>query len=242
MIKRFLNVLICLLFSLSLFAQVELVPLEDEVEMLYDNISNKPLSQIKERKAPDSLVNALKGNEAFWYANATPVKKETKDYKRKLSTAWLQEKWVRILFWVLFIGGFASVLIWYLTTLNIKLFSKSALAIPATQGQLITEDIFSIDYDKEIKNAVQAQNFKQAVRLYYLQTLSLLSGNGYIQFQQDRTNSVYLRQLYNKAPYQSFRNLTHIFEYTCYGKFELNQPAFEKVQKDFETFYQHHLS
>ena len=184
----------------------------------------------------------MKEDEAFWYVNATPAKKEKKDATRKSSTGWLQQPWVRTMFWVLFIGGFTSVLIWYLSSLNIKLFRRGAAAIPNTQDQLIKEDIFSIDYEKELKIAIQTKNYRQAVRLYYLQTLSLLSKKGHIQFKQDRTNAEYLFQLYNKDSYQPFRSLTRSFEYTCYGKFELSEPAFEKVQKDFETFYRHHLS
>ena len=194
------------------------------------------------RKVPDSLVKKLQQDEAFWYANAQPAKKEAEAASQKGMPHWLQQQWVRILFWVLFIGGFAAVLIWYLSSLNIKLFRKPAAGISTLPGEKITEDIFSIAYEKEIAAAIQAQNFRQAVRLYYLQTLSLLSKKNVIQVQQDRTNSEYIMQLYHTALYKDFFALTRRFEYTWYGKFELTAPAFEKIQKDFKTFYRQFLS
>jgi hypothetical protein len=237
MTKGFLNVLFCLLFCTTLVAQVEVVhPLQDETAR-FDNINAKPLAKIVERKIPDSLQQKLQKDEAFWYANAQLAKKKTTEAPKKFSVAWLQQQWIRILFWVLFIGGFAAVLIWYLSSLNIQLFRKRTADISTWEEEKITEDIFSIAYEREIAAAVQAQNFRQAVRLHYLQTLSLLSKKGAINFMQDRTNSEYLLQLYNTPFHNDFNRLTRSFEYTCYGKFNLTPTAFEKVQKDFETFY-----
>lgn len=242
MTKGFLNVLLCLTFSININAQVEVVPLPGDNEVRFDNINQRPLPKVEERKIPDRILKELKADDAFWYANAQPAKKEVKGESKNKSKAWLQQPWVRVLFWCLFIGGFAGVVIWYLSSLNIKFFRKPAALISSIPGESITEDIFSIAYATEIASAVKAQNYRQAVRFYYLQTLSLLSKKGAIDFKQDRTNSEYLMQLYKSAPYNGFYKLTRSFEYTCYGKFNLTQPAFEKVQKDFETFYRDFLS
>lgn len=237
MTKGFVNVLASLFFCATLYAQVEVVPLPADNEARFDNINQRPIPKIEERKIEDRLLNELKADDAFWYANAQPAKKETKAKSRKFSKAWLQQPWVRVLFWCLFIGVFAGVVIWYLASLNIRLFRKRGIPITTFNSEKITEDIFSIAYATEIASAVKAQNYRQAIRLYYLQTLSLLSKKGAIEFKQDRTNSEYLMQLYNSVRYNDFRRLTRSFEYTCYGKFKLTQTLFEKVQNDFETFY-----
>lgn len=115
---------------------------------------------------------------------------------------------------------------------------KKSAAIQSPTDETVTEDIFSIPYNKEIGNALEAGNYRQVIRLYYLRTLSLLAQKNLIQFQQDRTNSVYVMQVHGTPFYKDFFNLTRSYEYTWYGKFELTKPQFTVLQKDFETFYQ----
>lgn len=237
--------LLLLLLAQHAQAQVEVVAPPDEEETETIQFDTIPLLQnitVQERKIPDSLVKRLQQDEAFWYANMQPAKKAKAVAEREPSKKVLQQDWIRMLFWFLIIGGFAAVLIWYLSSLNIRLFRKPSAAISQLPDETVMEDIFSIAYETEIAKAIKAQNYRQAIRLYYLETLSLLSKKGAIDFQQDRTNSEYVMQLYNTALYKDFFYLTRHFEYTWYGKFELSTPAFEKVQKEFKTFYRQFLS
>ena len=239
--ERFLAVLLFFLFlfgSLQLQAQVEVVPLEEGVkEFYFDSIRPGAELNYVERKVPDSIIQKLKMDEAFWYVNGPVQKKAEQKREKEVSINWLKERWVRTTLWFLIIGLFAAVLVWYLSTLNIRLFRKSSAIIESSNDMSVAEDIFSIPYASQINSAIQAANYRQAVRLYYLQTLSLLSNKGLIQYQQDSTNSAYVMELFKTHYYKDFFQLTRSFEYTWYGKFELTAPQFGVLQKDFEIFY-----
>ena len=62
-----------------------------------------------------------------------------------------------------------------------------------------TENIFEINFQQEIDKAVQAGNYRLAVRLLFLRLLKNLAEKNIIQYQQDRTNFDYLMQLGNSV-------------------------------------------
>ena len=72
----------------------------------------------------------------------------------------------------------------------------------------------------------------------YLRTLTNLSDKGLISYTHEKTNSDYLSELSGTSYYKSFFRLTRDFDYTWYGKFELNTESFALVQKDFNQFKQ----
>jgi hypothetical protein len=190
---------------------------------------------IDERKVPDSIINRYKNDDAFWYANTAIEKKEPQKNKDGFSSLF-QTAWVRQLFWILFVGCFVALLAWFLASGKLKLFYKKrepALQEPAEDGD---KDIFSVSFDEEIKNAKNANNFRLAIRLMYLQVLKILADTNRIQYEADKTNSDYLLQLHTTAYYQEFFKLTRDFEYVWYGRFLISEAVFSKMQDDFTSF------
>ena len=212
-------------------------PTAKENKVYYDKISNSYVPTLTKRKVSNEKLTQLQQDEAFWYANKDlkkkePVKKSSPNFFLEL----LQEKWFKTLLWVLIVASFVTIIIWYLSSLNIRLFRKASAAIAVQDENRMPEDIFSISYDNKIAEAIQQNQFRLAVRLLYLQTLMRLAHKKLIHFKQDKTNSQYLAQLYNTFYYKDFFNLTRHFEYTWYGQFPLSEAVFRQLQKDFETF------
>ncbi len=194
--------------------------------------------EVQLRNVPDSLVKAMKNNNDFWYANVSPVKKKQKEVKEQQPAGYpfYRQSWFKTLLWVIIIGAFVAVFVWYLAVSNVRLFRKAPVHITDASTEDELTDIFSINYDNEINNALNAKNYRLTIRLLYLQTLKMLSEKGIIQYKAERTNSDYLWQLQGSNYYQDFFRLTRDFDYTWYGKFEVSEAAFQTIHKDFTTF------
>ena len=193
--------------------------------------------KIKERKIDDSIVNRVKADDAYWYVNEAPKKKEQKTTQEQKGL--LQQQWFKTLFWILLMGGFVSLLVWFLASSNIRLFRKTSKIIdPDETNEPPSENIFEINYEQEISKAIAAKNYRLAVRMLYLRTLKELSDRQLIQYTNEKTNSDYLFQLSGTAYYRNFFRLTRNFEYTWYGKFEHSQDSFGLIQNDFSNFKQ----
>ena len=193
---------------------------------------------VQQRKLPDTLVKKMEADDDFWYANAIFEKKKKKQPEQN-GSAYVplgQRTWFQTLIWLVIIGGFAAFLIIYLSSSNVGLFRKKNKTVQASEEENITEDIFSINYQKEIDKAAMQGNHRLAVRLMYLRLLKNMAEKNIIQYKQDKTNFDYLLQLHPTAYYKDFFRLTRNYEYSWYGLFEINEEMYKIIRKDFDQF------
>lgn len=197
---------------------------------LYDTLS------ISQRNIPDSVKKAMQKDDAFWYANAEIEKVKEEKTNNKKYTPLGQQTWVRTLFWMIIIGVFAAVIMWFLAESNIGLFRKKNKIVKAEEEEIATEDIFAINYQKEIDKATAQANYRLAVRLMFLRLLKNMSEKNVINYKQDKTNFDYLLQLHATNYYKDFFRITRNYEYTWYGQFEINGDAYKIIRSDFDLF------
>jgi hypothetical protein len=127
---------------------------------------------------------------------------------------------VSAIFGRVIIGLAILVIIFFIIKLtgmtNVGLFGKynKAEGLTYTTEQ---ENIHLMDFNLEIRKAIEERNYRLAIRLLYLQSLKKLSDQGFISWQPNKTNFAYWQEL-NGTKYQdSFFELTSRFEYSWYG-------------------------
>jgi hypothetical protein len=183
------------------------------------------LDTFPQRKADTRL---FKNDDEFWYANATFAKKKTQSKGSQSSTFY------QTFLWLLAVGGFIAFLIIYLSNSNISLFRRSK-TMEHLEGEHGIEDIFAINYNREIEKAIAAGDYRIAVRLLFLQLLRGMSDRNIIQYSHERTNLDYLLQVHHAPWYKQFFRITRNYEYVWYGLFEIDRPKFEAINKDFKN-------
>jgi hypothetical protein len=240
--------LLLVFFTTKTFAQEQIGPVTDDDSVIlsvqYDEDSETLFNLISDtaaiqgRSVPDSIVKKMQADGDYWYVNIVPERQKQKQIKITQEQKWYQKDWFANLLWFLIIGSFVAILIWFLASSNIKLFRKRPAAISSDGSEITEETIFSFQYAKEIKQAIADQNYRLAIRLWYLRTLKDLAEQNIIQYKQDKTNSDYVNELHETPYYKNFFGLTRNFEYTWYGKFHLSPDAFALLQKDFVNFKQ----
>lgn len=206
---------------------------------------------IAARKVPEARLKELKEDKEYWYADKVPSgdreisppgvnQKGEKERQKKMTRArdFNFPSWLRVLFWIVLTGVFLSLLIWFLSTSDIRLFRKKPKLVEQQPEEQTGDDIFEMNFEKEIQKAVDAKNFRLAVRLMYLRTLRDLSNRNLIDYSHQKTNSDYLFQLTGTAYYKNFFKLTRSFDYTWYGRFEVSEDSFALIQNDFFSFKQ----
>lgn len=189
------------------------------------------------RKLPADKVSEIKEDDAYWYANVEPEKKKVKNAAPKQNVSLVDKSWFQNLLWIIILCSFVGVVIWYLASSNIRLFSRESKKVDEENNtEETTDDIFAIQYDREIQKAVDAKNFRLAIRLWYLKTLRELSDRNIIDYQYGKTNNYYVNSLYGSRYYKDFFRLTRNFEYTWYGQFNLSGEGYEMMRADFTNF------
>jgi hypothetical protein len=209
---------------------------EDEKDyFLKKEITANWIDSFQLRKLSDSALQAMRQDESFWYANAVFEKKKQKDASSRPRA---DLSWLNALLWIVIIGGFLTFIFILLTNSNVSLFrkSKNIHSEDGTEEYVETDDIFAINYQKEIDKAVNAGNFRLAVRFMFLRLLRNLSDKNIIQYTQDRTNFDYLLQVHNTGWYSGFFRIVRNYEYAWYGHFEVDKEKFDVIRKDFDGF------
>jgi hypothetical protein len=100
----------------------------------------------------------------------------------------------------------------------------------------IHEDIKGIDFNARIAAAVQENNFRLAVRWYYLKQLNTLNSKGLIVWQAYKTNIDYLKELKSQNHKNEFKTISGIYDYVWYGQYEISQGNFSGVEDQFREF------
>jgi hypothetical protein len=197
--------------------------------------SNSPVdSFIVQRHLPDSIIKKMQQDDDFWYANAEIKEEKEPEDKRSNYIPLSQQQWFQTLLWLVIIGGFAAAIMWWLAGSNAGLFRKKTKALQSNgEEELATEDIFAINYQKEIDKAEANANYRLAIRLMFLRLLKVMAEKNIIQYKQDRTNLDYLLQLRPTGYYNNFFRITRNYEYSWYGKFDVGEEAYRIIRNDF---------
>lgn len=188
------------------------------------------------RQVPGTVVKKMQEDDDYWYAN-TEVKKKKINEQNISSVPFVRRQWFQNLLWIIIITGFVGFVIWWLAGNKVALFRKKIRRIDdIRQDELESEDIFSINYQKEIDKATQQGNYRLAVRLMFLRLLKNLTEKNIIQYKQGKTNFDYLLQLQPTRYYRDFFRITRNYEYSWYGQFEVDERAYYVILDDFKNF------
>lgn len=116
------------------------------------------------------------------------------------------------------------LIVWFLYKKRPELFMFSRKnALPYT----VEEDtIYGVDFQGGIANALARQDYRESIRLLYLQTLKQLSDKGCIDWQSYKTATQYMNEV--KLPV--FRQLTNHFLKVRYGNFEATEALYHVMR------------
>jgi len=95
--------------------------------------------------------------------------------------------------------------------------------------------IEEIDLSKLISDSIQSGNYRNAIRYLYLDSLKNLSASNKIDWDFQKTNSDYYRELKDPTLKNLFKKVSYLYDYVWYGEFDLNETSFKEAQSEFES-------
>lgn len=100
----------------------------------------------------------------------------------------------------------------------------------------IETNLHEADVEGFLQKALEQQDYRLAIRLYYLAIIKELSLKHVIEWKKDKTNGHYMNEMRNKKhpQLQEFRNATRMFEYVWYSNMDFDGKKFEEVRIAFK--------
>ncbi|MCD7973569.1 MAG: DUF4129 domain-containing protein [Candidatus Azobacteroides sp.] len=116
------------------------------------------------------------------------------------------------------------------------IFGRKAKAIDI-RYEVGQEDVRISPFDQLLEEAMNARNFRLAVRYLYLKTLQELNTRELIEWDPNKTNHAYIRELSSDLSLQhSFSEKVYLFEQVWYGEYEIGEPEFQQIKEIFSVF------
>ena len=191
------------------------------------------------RPAADRLQE-LRGQRDFQYVEGQPTQPGFWDRLKAWFWLWLGDlldtKAGKTTWNTLYYGIIAAALVFaVLKLLQVdltKMFGRAPRSLPLAYeaGQ---ENIHELNFADALAQAEAAGNLRLAVRLGYLQLLKQLTDRDLIDWQPDKTNQAYLRELATSRPAArpDFAELTRQFEYAWYGELPVSAALYQQVRE-----------
>jgi hypothetical protein len=100
----------------------------------------------------------------------------------------------------------------------------------------IEANIFESDLQGYIRQALEAENYRRAIRLYFLEILKELALQKKIKWKKEKTNRIYFYELQASGMAKEFDRLSLIFDRVRYGQTPISASDFEAVAPEFKAF------
>ena len=104
------------------------------------------------------------------------------------------------------------------------------------QVEDVAVNVHQINFAKAIEQSLLQNDFRLAIRYYYLWTLKKLSDSNQIKWDPEKTNADYAYELQNSDLKHDFEYHSYLYDYAWYGGFEISREHFLQAKNSFEKF------
>lgn len=198
-----------------------------------------------------SKIDTYQNDPHFNYTELDPQESEWFKFKSWLSNLWLK-------FWIWLFGDYKSnsflvflynflpyiilgCIILFVIWLFYKINPGSKLLLSKETPEVFYTDEEEIIKSKNIQNlmdqALTNKDYRLAVRYYFLLILKQLNEAQIIEYQFDKTNSDYFKEIKSNSMLNSFKKVSMLYEYTWYGNFLVTDQDYSKASNQLGDFH-----
>ncbi|MFZ5552922.1 MAG: hypothetical protein ACOZCO_07385 [Bacteroidota bacterium] len=140
------------------------------------------------------------------------------------------------LFQVLLIGGLiaAVIFILYKILTGASLKGRKKVGPVEEDEQPEQVELPKSELELLLEKALKENNFREAVRIYFIFIIKSLKEKNWITWEKKKTNQYYLLEMRDRMQYQTFSKSIMIFEVVWYGKRELTPSEYAQVEPFFK--------
>lgn len=209
---------------------------EQPVEYAKDTLSIQP------REFNEEKLKELRTDEDYNYAEAPTVGESLWDRFWRWVGQFISE-----LFGKMATTNWGNVLLYALALVVLILIVMAVLKVDAFRilakgdGSAVTKGVFhenihEMDFEALIREAVANRDYRNAVRLVFLQSLKLLADKQHINWQAGKTNHDYVNEVQTPDVKNGLGQLSYYFDYAWYGGFTISEAQFSRVKTIFDSW------
>ena len=102
----------------------------------------------------------------------------------------------------------------------------------------IENNIHKTDFTALIEEALLKNDYRLAIRYYYLLSLKQLAKKELIEWDSEKTNYDYYQEIQGEKIKEQFQYISYIYDYCWYGEFNIEKPEFNASEKAFKQLFE----
>ena len=130
------------------------------------------------------------------------------------------------------LGGILAVLVYFLF-ISSAYKKNGKTYTPLDLEETAPADIPKTELERLLEEAIRNKHYRKAIRIYYLFILKDLSEREWIQWEKQKTNMHYVLEMQSKKEGKAFNTVVTYFEFIWYGKRDISEHQFKRVQSNF---------
>lgn len=99
-------------------------------------------------------------------------------------------------------------------------------------------DLDTTSVDEALQDAVEAGNFRMAIRLLYLRNLRMIMDKGLVKPSPEKTNRQYAMEMAKSGLDQPFNRTSRVYETVWYGEATPDRAAYGRLAPEFHGMYE----
>jgi hypothetical protein len=99
------------------------------------------------------------------------------------------------------------------------------------------EVISKTELELRLEEAVEREDYRECVRIYFTFILKELIRKGWINWKKEKTNYHYVLEMHKRENAAHFNECVRIYDLVWYGDYNIDQDIFGLLQPSFENYY-----
>jgi len=142
---------------------------------------------------------------------------------------------LKYIFFAVAIAALVFIL-WRIVQAQMKLKNSTVKKRQIIDMEQSVDEIEESDLERFLREALGCDDYKMAIRVYYLMIIKGLSDKKLITWKKDKTNTTYIREMRKTDYYERFKQVTRDFEKAWFGENEITKTDFQRLQPQFQSF------
>ncbi|MFD1551458.1 hypothetical protein DNU06_13350 [Putridiphycobacter roseus] len=130
------------------------------------------------------------------------------------------------------LGALLVILLYYLF-INSNYKSVGKKYTPIDLEEIAPSEITTTALESMLTAAIKEENYRKAIRIYYLFIIKDLADKKWIHWEKQKTNNHYLMEMSTKKEYAHFSTAVTYFEFIWYGKRKITVAQFDIIKPHF---------
>lgn len=115
---------------------------------------------------------------------------------------------------------------------------KKAKKIDQDLSEISPTEIPKSELELMLDKALAQEDYRKAIRIYFIFIIRALSKKGWISWEKEKTNFSYLSEMRKNKFYNDFETSVSVYEIVWYGKRILNKQTYLELEPKFKTLIQ----